>query len=47
MDTEDVDDANDATSIIAENLQKAVQDPPSKGMPLYIYFILDRGCHWT
>ena len=47
MDTEDVDDANDTTSIIAENSQKAVQDPPYEGMPLYISFILDLGCHWT
>ncbi|XP_035823773.1 uncharacterized protein [Zea mays] len=31
MDTEDVDDANDATSIIAESSQKAVQDPPNEG----------------
>ncbi|XP_066321421.1 uncharacterized protein [Miscanthus floridulus] len=31
MDTEDVDDANDTTSIIAENSQKAVQDPPYEG----------------
>lgn len=32
MDTEDVDDANDTTSIIAESSQKAVQDPPNEGM---------------
>lgn len=31
MDTEDVDDANDTTSIIAESSQKAVQDPPNEG----------------
>jgi YLP motif-containing protein 1 len=49
MDTEDVDDANDTTSIIAETSQKAVQDPPYEGTPspLYISFILDLGCHWS
>lgn len=53
MDTEDVDDANDTTSIIAENSQKPVLEPPHtesesyEGLLLYISCILHRGWHWT
>lgn len=46
MDTEDIDDANEASSTTAENSQKAIQEAPHnvsyEGAPLYRFLHRDK-----